>query len=135
MNRLNGLLAFSSGVAHCASQAGRTIVVSQGISVDSLQETVRRLRPTTNLGIGIPQRGLPGAVTSLVDAAEALARALAVAHDVRFEEQWLAATVAANTERLRPILSRGWDVAAQYPALAETLSAYLENSFSVSRCC
>jgi sugar diacid utilization regulator len=134
IDQLNSLLATSPGVSHCVSHAGRTIVISQDLEIEELQRVIRTNRPAANLGIGVRRHRLDGAAMSLIDATQALHRAKQIDHDVRFDEHWLAAFVAANDLRLQPILSTGREVAERNPILAETVAAYVDNGWSVSAC-
>ncbi|OLT14815.1 hypothetical protein BJF78_17395 [Pseudonocardia sp. CNS-139] len=74
--------------------------------------------------------GLAGAVASLGDAERALALARLRTGTVRFEADWLAATLLAHHERLTPLLRS--PVPARHPHLAEAVRAFAEHGFSIA---
>jgi len=134
INQTNRMLASSNGVGHCCNYADRLVIVSQGIDLELLRKLGQRRSPATHLGIGIPRRGLMGATLSLQDATDALARARSGHAEVSFRQEWLGSVVAANRDRLAPILSTGAAAGDRHSALADTVRAYAANGFSISAC-
>jgi len=134
INELNARLAASIGVGHCGNQADRSFIISQGIPTDFLLQIVRDSRPGSSFGIGLARQGLVGAAMSLRDATDAFKHARSARAEIHFETDWLAATVAADAQRLEAILSVGTSVARRNPRLADAVRAYATNGFSISAC-
>ncbi|SNT63692.1 Glutamate or tyrosine decarboxylase [Asanoa hainanensis] len=76
-------------------------------------------------GAGLTRAGLAGAADSIADAERALALAERRGTSVRFETDWLLATLLPQLDRLQPLIDPG--PAAAQPYLRETVSAYAEH--------
>lgn len=80
-------------------------------------------------GIGLRRSGLGGAAESLADAERALDLAVRQGRTVRFEDEWLTATLVTHAARLRPLLAPGLHV--DQPHLAAAVLAFVEHGLSV----
>ncbi|MDT3440739.1 MULTISPECIES: CdaR family transcriptional regulator [unclassified Pseudofrankia] len=85
------------------------------------------------IGIGLARPGLVGARTSLGDAKRAAELAEPGAGVQLFEDNWMWACVHAEKERLAPVLAHPALVAREHPDLAETVRAFSNSGFSISR--
>jgi DNA-binding PucR family transcriptional regulator len=63
---------------------------------------------------------------------DALMRARAVGHDVRFSDDWLLCVLAVPAERLAPMFTVALDVAREHPSWAKTVLAYAASELSVT---
>lgn len=105
------------------------VVLAQVDSVDRLAEllAVRRVPA----GFGLVRRGLAGAAATCTDALQAHALAASRGADVRFSDDWVAATVLGARARLVPLCARGEQVATSHSHLAEAVRAYAGHRMSV----
>lgn len=103
------------------------IVVLQGAVTELLLRHARGMC----VGVGLQRAGLRGLRESLTDAHRAVALA-EPERPVRFEDAWLQATLAAEHERLAPLLATAAQVASRQPHLAEAVLAYATAGFSTA---
>lgn len=99
--------------------------------MEFLAEVVGSALPSAAVAIGLERDGVVGARESLLDAQLALSVSGA-GRVVRFEDEWLWATLTDASDRVSPLLERGVAVAADHPHLAEAVRAYAESGFSVT---
>lgn len=116
---------------HVAALHGRMLfVITQG-GETGLAEAIAELGgPAGLLGVGLGRDGLHGAAASMTDAELAARRASAARRVVRFERDWLSATLADSAARLRPLLQPAERAAVAHPDLAETVLAYADAGFN-----
>lgn len=120
-----------TGGTHAAVQRGPSVVVvSQGAAAEAIVGAIGAVLPEASVGIGLTRTGLTGARESLGDAERAAA--LTGRGPIRFEDQWLSATILRAAPRLAPLLRAGIEVAGEHPHLAETVRVYADCAFSVT---
>ena len=135
VDRLDSALEASATPAICVHDAGRAVLISQGLQA-GLAAIVRQSHRDIQLriGTGLPRAGLVGASASLADALDALGLAHAAGRDVHFAGDWLMTLLHAQQHRLAGLLSGGAEIAAEYPRLPETVRAYASSGYSISAC-
>jgi hypothetical protein len=117
-----------------APDGGNTVFIAQGYVPEDLVPALRRAGAGPGLGVGLARRGVAGAALSLLDAEDALRRALAIGEVVSFGDEWHLCALEPARERLTPLLARAVEVAELHPQLAATVRAFADCSFSISAC-
>ncbi|GIF71883.1 helix-turn-helix domain-containing protein [Asanoa siamensis] len=112
----------------CVVTVGPTVIVlAQGIPAATVLAALETRGIT---GSGLSREGLAGAADSLADADRALALAESRGTSVRFEADWLLATLLPQAHRLRPLIDPG--PAAPQPHLGEAVAAYAAHALSIA---
>lgn len=120
------------GTGVAARHADMVIAVAQHWTAEKLAAALAQPATGARVGLGAARPGLPGAATSVQDARRALAVTTA-AHPVAvFDRDWLAATLLAARDELRPLIEAGLPGAVANPHLRETVRAYAAGRFSVT---
>lgn len=122
------------GVAACALHGELMIVLCQDVSAPQMLSRITGLGGIgTTVGVGLDREGLAGAELSTSDAARALRLAHADSDPViDFQDCWLWAGLADNTEQLRPLYAEAERVGEQQPGLAEAVRAFCSQGFSLA---
>ncbi|BDD83464.1 hypothetical protein TPB0596_32270 [Tsukamurella pulmonis] len=119
------------GAVHCSRHDGLLTILCQSASAPTVIAAVRSVRPRATIGVGLERPGLDRAPTTLDDALQAL-RSSRIGTVTRFADNWLAASLAQQRERLAPLLEQGWRIAEENPHLVEAVRAFADSSLSVS---
>lgn len=85
------------------------------------------------IGIGLARPGLAGARMSLGDAKRTAELGSPSSGVQLFEDNWVWACVHAERVRLAPVLEGPVRIARQHPDLAETVRAFSDSGFSISK--
>ena len=131
-NVLQRTLAHVDGVQQVVARGSVITVLSQGAEADAVDGAIRAELPDVTGGIGSVRTGLPGARTSIGDAARAVAVAPA-GESARFDDTWMWAVLADERDRLDDIVAAIDDVVRDHSDLAETVLGYAEAGFSPAR--
>ncbi|BCY09318.1 CdaR family transcriptional regulator [Actinoplanes sp. L3-i22] len=126
---LNRWIRAGAEAAGLAVFGATTLVVFQAITADRILDLLA-VPDTAPAGVGLIRTGLAGAVDSVVDAERALRLAARRQTVVRFEQDWLAASILPELDRLRPLLDAA--TAADQEHLEAAIRAYAKSSFSIS---
>jgi sugar diacid utilization regulator len=113
--------------------SGGVVLLAQDVEPGWLAELATRLGLDGEVGIGLRRSALRGAALSVGDARLALAAASGERRLLSFADVWAEACLAAEAERLEPLLARGAAVAAAHPHLASTVLAYVAADMSLAR--
>ncbi|KQY55511.1 MULTISPECIES: PucR family transcriptional regulator [unclassified Nocardioides] len=119
------------GLVQCSRVGDLVITLTQHSASGRLVESLRGHRGAVSVGVGMPRSGLAGAAASIEDARLA-ARAAPAGSVAYFEDDWIAALLAAHPAQCRPLLAAGDAAAREQTHLADAVTAYAENGFSVS---
>lgn len=120
------------GVTQLLVHGTDVLIISQGVAVDKLQDALVVSAPSSPLGIGVEREGLEGARISLIEAEWSMELSEVSGKAVRFERDWLMATLLSRRENLALLLEKGVDVSRDHAHFAEAVSAFAENGFSQS---
>jgi hypothetical protein len=107
---------------------GHQLVLVQTGSTDGLPAPVT---PGSPVGFGMVRRGWDGARLTLVDTLQAFELARARGTSVRFDEEWVAATLLAAGDRLGPACEDARAVAERSSHIADAVSAFADHGLSV----
>ncbi|WP_405540774.1 helix-turn-helix domain-containing protein [Streptomyces sp. NBC_00075] len=132
VEQINTSLGETAGVAHCAYDSGRTVLVAQRCTHEELLGAVHHGEPSALTGTGLIRRGLEGAALSLTDATEALGWALTEGRDVCFSDDWLIVVLSGVRHRIDELIAPGAAAARRYPHIAQAVRAFGDSRYSVS---
>ena len=125
-------LEYLAGTSFAVQQGALLLVLAQGPDERQVAELVTALEGTPRTGIGMRRPGLAGARDSISDAVEALA-ATDPAHPVAsYAADWWLACVAAQSDRLSPVLETARAAVVDNPHLVEAVRAFADAGFSVA---
>lgn len=130
--RVHEELEYLTGTSFAIQQGAVLLVLSQGPDEEALEEMVYDLDDTPRTGIGLRRTGVAGARDSMRDAVEALAATDSQRPVASFAERWWLAVVAAQGERLAPLLGAVHEVVVANPHLVEAVCAFAASDFSVA---
>lgn len=125
-------LEYLDGVSFAVQQGAVLLVLAQGPDETALAGLAEGLDPAPPTGIGLRRDGLDGARESIRDAAEALVATTPDTPVTTFGADWWRACVAAQRERLEPVLSPAREAVLGNPHLVEAVQAFADSGFSVS---
>jgi hypothetical protein len=115
-----------------AARGAFLVTVSQDVGEPTaVMASCRRTFGSASVAVGAERSGLHGARDSLTDAELTLAVTGPGATGT-FDDAWLWATLTGASDRLRPLLAPGAEVAEAHPHLAEAVDAFAAAGFSVS---
>jgi hypothetical protein len=116
--------------ASCAIIRGSVLlIVFQGASAELILDLLHRDTIVT-AGVGLLRPNLDGAAAGVVDAERAFALTQRQGGVVRFDSDWLAATLLPHIARLRPLIDAA--TAVDQPHLFDAVRAYGEHGFSIT---
>jgi sugar diacid utilization regulator len=99
--------------------------------VDDSAALERLVAPDAAAGIGLPRRGPDGALRSVQDAAQAYALSSRRGVPVRFEDDWVAATLLMAGDALDEVCASAVALAGRSPHLADAVRAFAAQGLSV----
>jgi hypothetical protein len=132
VDRVMNQTTSGGGTVAVSDGSDRAVLIVQGISERTILGKLHQVNPQAVAGVGVERGGAAGAWMSMSDAREALARALSMGRDVRFEDDWLMCVLTAAHDRLRPLIEGAARVATAHPEWAETVWAYAAGQNSVT---
>lgn len=125
-------LEYLDGTSFAIQQGAVLLVLAQGPDEAALTDLVGLVAPVPRAGVGLRRVGLGGARDSMRDAAEALAATTAADPVASYAVDWWRACVAAQLDRLAPVLDEAREVAVGNPHLVEAVRAFADGGFSVA---
>jgi len=120
-----------AGVTQALVRGTEVTILSQGVASDQLEAKLHQLSPGP-VGVGMERKDLDGARMSLVDARWAVEASERSGRPIRFEEDWLIATLHAQRDQLALLMERGVQATRGQRHLAEAVWAFAANGFSQS---
>lgn len=129
--RFQAELNLHRGTHQAIPHGPRVVVLSQDDDRAEVEATIARQFPRAVTGVGFLRQGLSGARVSVGDA-ERAADATDRPGIHSFEDAWMWAVLSRDADRLHCFLDTGRAVARDNGQLAETVTAFAENGFSIS---
>jgi hypothetical protein len=120
----------TTGACIAITRGPTLVILFQQILADQILKLLSDGTRTLVAGVGLPRSGLAGAAASIADAEQALTLAQRQGRVVRFDADWLAATLQPHLGRLQPLI--GAAPTALQPHLSEAVLAYAGHRFSVT---
>jgi hypothetical protein len=131
-SRLHGSMHTLPGTTQALVRGTEVIIIGQGVPSDQLEAAMNALVPGAPVGVGMERQHLDGARMSLLDARWAVELSEVSGRPIRFEEDWLLATLHAQRDQLAFLMEPGVQVAREQDHLAEAVYAFGANAFSQS---
>lgn len=128
---LQAALGDIAGVFAVGLRGSRLVIAAQSDALDQFETAIRTTLPQAAAGIGLQREGPAGLAASFTDAELALGIAGA-STTVRFDDQWLWATLTRAAPRLRPQMQPVRDIADANEHLRETVEVFSESGFSIT---
>jgi len=131
-SRLHASMHTLPGTTQALVRGTEVTIITQGVPSDQLEAALRVLSPGAPVGVGMEREHLDGARMSLLDARWAVELSERSGHAIRFEEDWLLATLHAQRDQLALLMEPGVKAAREHGHLADAVSAFGANGFSQS---
>jgi hypothetical protein len=133
LSKLQRLFDTLPGPCHSGVVGASMVVIHQCSDPAAVLDSIRQIEPVTSVGLGLPRAGLEDVAAGVVEAEHALAVTVSRGGGTcSFEEDWLAAILLVQRERLAPLLAEGGRIAREHPHLAEAVTAFAGNGLSAA---
>jgi hypothetical protein len=128
LDTLRAKLRSGGGKFLAVVREAAVVIVIQDIPATQVTELLGDIAVTA--GVGLVRDGLAGAAESIIDAMRSLDLAERHGGIVKFEADWLSATLLPQIQRLRPLITP--DQAVTQPHIRDAVQAYAEHGFSIA---